>query len=160
MTYKISTSDIVDQNRNIVSANDVNAASMSGAVLADSTAFRNNTAGKVLTTNTVWDSATPGSGTNVSGNVTVSMSDTFNFKFILTGSINLDNPTNTKPGQTGIIQLVQNNASSYTVTFSGNWKFSGGTVPTISTTWGASDFISYFCVNSTFTIANLIKDVK
>ena len=56
----------------------------------------------------------------------------------------LNNPTNAKPGQKGVIYLIQDATGGRTITTWGNtYKFPGGTKPTLSTAANAVDIVSY-----------------
>ena len=66
------------------------------------------------------------------------------------------NPTNVGSvvGQTGVIEIDQPAAATTTVSWASDWKFAGGTAPTLSTTTGAQDYFSYFVKDSTHVIVS------
>jgi hypothetical protein len=82
-----------------------------------------------------------------------------NFTTILNGNVSIANPTNPQPGQSGIIYVLQDGAGSRTMSFNANWKFEGGTAPTLSTAADARDALIYNVVSatdiSTFPVLNI-----
>ncbi len=70
--------------------------------------------------------------------IDVDLNTGINFVVTLAGNRILAAPTNTKPGQTFTIDIT-NTGGNRTLTFSGNYKFAGGTIPTLSTGAGAWD---------------------
>jgi hypothetical protein len=74
-----------------------------------------------------------------------------NFAVQLTDNRTLENPTNCVPGQTGSIFVIQDGTGSRTLSFGANYKFPGGTAPTLSTGASACDRIDYI----TFTSSNV-----
>lgn len=126
--------------------------------VATAAQFRANTADKLLDTDGVWSSAayvalTPGT------NVATDMSAGFNFTLAMGGNYTLDNPTNTKDGQTGAIVITQDGTGSRTLAYGSNWKFAGGTDPVLSTAAGAVDVLFYQVISSTVIFGNLVKAI-
>ena len=74
-----------------------------------------------------------------------------NFAVQLGGNRALGNPSNCVPGQTGSIFVIQDGTGSRTLSFGANYKFPGGTAPTLSTGASACDRIDYI----TFTSSNI-----
>ena len=74
-----------------------------------------------------------------------------NFAVQLTDNRTLENATNCVPGQTGSIFVIQDGTGSRTLSFGSNYKFPGGTAPTLSTGASAADRID----NITFTSTNI-----
>jgi len=72
-----------------------------------------------------------------------------NFIVTLGGNRTLANPTNADGGQTGSIFVVQDATGGRTLSFGANWKFAGGTAPTLSTGANAVDRIDYIVKSST-----------
>lgn len=60
----------------------------------------------------------------------------------LGGNRTIANPTSIKAGATYILILKQDSTGSRTVTWGTNYKFSGGTAPTLTTTGGQADVIT------------------
>jgi hypothetical protein len=65
------------------------------------------------------------------------------FRVQLAGNRTLANPTNLVEGQSGSIDVVQDNTGSRTLAYQWGWDFVGGTVPTLSTGARAKDKIVY-----------------
>ena len=84
-------------------------------------------------------------------NISVDFNAGQNFAVQLTDNRTLDNPTNCVPGQTGSIFVIQDGTGSRTLSFGTNYKFPGGTAPTLSTGASACDRIDYI----TFTSSNV-----
>ena len=84
-------------------------------------------------------------------NISVDFNAGQNFAVQLAGNRTIDNPTNCVPGQTGSIFVIQDGTGSRTLSFGTNYKFPGGTAPTLSTGASACDRIDYI----TFTSTNL-----
>jgi len=121
--------------------------------------YQANTSGKALSTDKVWGAADLVALTDAS-TIAVDMSTFLNASVTLGGNRTLGNPSNTKNGQTGVIKIAQDGTGSRTLAYSSNWKFAGGTAPTLTTTASAVDLLFYQVISSTFIYATLIKDVK
>lgn len=116
--------------------------------------FRANTSGKALSTDKVWAAAGYVALTDAA-TVAVDMSAGFNFSLTLGGNRTLGAPSNTKNGQKGSIVITQDGTGTRTLAYHANWKFAGGTDPTLSTAAGTIDVLFYEIVSSTFIIASL-----
>lgn len=121
--------------------------------------FRANTASKVLSTDTVWSAADTVALTDAA-TVALDLSSGVNFSVTLGGNRTLGSPSNTKNGQSGVIFITQDGTGSRTLAYGANWKFSGGTAPTLTTTAAAVDMLFYQVKASNFIYATLIRDVK
>lgn len=114
---------------NIRSTNEVAAASVSvdTAYAVNNTAVRN-----VNTVTTLTDSTT----------LTCDLDVAQNFYMTIEGNRTLlmTNPT---VGQTGYIYVIQDGTGSRTLTYPTQWKYSGGTAPTLSTDANAVDVLVY-----------------
>ncbi len=130
------------------------------AVLDETTTaqYRANTADKALSTDQVWAAADYVALTDAA-TVAVDMSLGFNFSVTLGGNRTLGAPSSTKNGQTGAIVITQDGTGSRTLAYHANWKFAGGTDPTLSTAAGSIDVLFYQVVSSTSIIGNLVKAV-
>lgn len=128
------------------------------AVLDETTTaqFLANTADKVLSTDQVWAGAAFVTLTDAA-TIAVDMSTFINATVTLGGNRTLGNPTNTKDGQSGVIEIVQDGTGSRTLAYGSNWEFAGGTAPTLSTAAGASDALYYQVRSSTRIWASLVK---
>lgn len=83
-----------------------------------------------------------------------------NFSVTLGGSRTLANPTNLTAGQAGTIVVTQDGTGSRTLAYGSNWKFPGGTAPTLTTAASSVDVIAYYVESATRITARLIADVK
>lgn len=83
-----------------------------------------------------------------------------NFTTILNGNVSIANPSNLQPGQSGIIYVVQDGTGSRTMSFNSDWKFEGGSAPTLSTAAAAVDALIYNVRTSTaisaFPVLNIV----
>ena len=104
--------------------------------------------GSVYSLGSVWGTQTPNLNT---GN---------NFTVTLIGNATLANPSNQTSGQHGVFRIVQDGTGSRTLAFGSNWKFPGGTAPTLSTAANAEDLLAYYVAASGTIFAQLIVDLK
>jgi hypothetical protein len=117
--------------------------------------YRANTAGVLaLTPTEVWSAM---SEVALSDGATVSwdMATGFDFSLTLGGNRTLAAPTNVKVGQKGRLRVIQDATGSRTITWNGNFDFSGGTAPTLSTTAAAKDVLYYDCITATSILITL-----
>lgn len=83
-----------------------------------------------------------------------------NFSVTLGGNRTLANPTNQTAGQGGSIVITQDGTGSRTLAFGSNWKFPGGTAPTLTTTASAVDVLVYQVESASRITARMVNDVK
>lgn len=83
-----------------------------------------------------------------------------NFSVTLGGNRVLANPTNLTAGQSGQITITQDATGSRTLSYGSNWKFPGGTAPTLTTTANAVDVLAYYVESATRITARIIGDSK
>lgn len=83
-----------------------------------------------------------------------------NFSVTLAGNRTLANPTNQTAGQSGVIVVTQDGTGGRTLAFGGNWKFPGGTAPTLTTAANAVDVIAYYVESASRITARVVGDVK
>lgn len=119
-----------------------------------------NTANRILTTDITWgDAALVSLSWTSGGNTAVDMATGINFTVTAaTGNSTLGQPSNTKVGQTGVIRIIQD-STPRTLAFHADWKFAGGSDPTISTGSGAVDLLFYQVIATNFIYATLVKAV-
>ena len=82
-----------------------------------------------------------------------------NFTHTTTENTTLANPSNLVAGQSGVIVITQG-ATPRTLAYGSYWKFSAGTVPSLTATGSAVDVLAYYVESSTRITAKLITDVK
>lgn len=95
-----------------------------------------------------------------SATITPDFSAANNFSVTLGGNRTLANPSNLTAGQSGTIVITQDGTGSRTLAYGSQWKFPGGTAPTLTTTASAVDVIAYYVESATRITARLISDVK
>ncbi len=115
-------------------------------------------AAKALSPDNIFDAAaivalTPGT------NVALDMATGFNFSLAMNGDYTLDNPTNTKVGQSGVITCTQDGTGNQTLAFGTSYEFAGGSAFTLSTAAGAKDHIFYYVETSTSIFLTIQKAV-
>lgn len=100
---------------------------------------------------------TPVSLTSTSSNIAVDFAASNNFTHTFTENTTLANPTNIVAGQSGSIMFIQG-STPYTLAYSSYWKFSSGTVPTVTSTANAEDLLVYYVESATRINAKLITN--
>ena len=75
--------------------------------------------------------------------IAVDMDANNNFKVTLAGDRTLGNPTNVVEGQTGFIEVHQDGSGGRTLAYSANYRFVGGTPPTVNSTANAVSVLGY-----------------
>lgn len=120
--------------------------------------YRANTADRILTTDQVWSAASLVTLTDAA-TIAVDMSTFINAQVTLGGNRTLGAPTNDKPGQTGVIRIIQDGTGSRTLAFNAAWVFAGGVDPVLSTAASAEDYLFYYVPFAGRAFANLIKAV-
>ena len=95
---------------------------------------------------------------NTGGLHTIDLSESNNFHLFVSENITLD-LSSFRPGQSGIIAIIQDNGGSKTIGFNSRMKFADGTAPTLSTADGSIDLIPYY-VYFTDVMCNFIADFK
>jgi uncharacterized protein YdeI (BOF family) len=88
------------------------------------------------------------------------MSTFINAVVVLSGNITSMTVSNVMIGKSGTIRFFVDSAGGHTVAFSGAFKFSGGLVPTVTTTPNSNDILFYTCPTTGFCPATLVKDVR
>ncbi len=83
---------------------------------------------------------------NVNSNPTFDFSVANYITLTLTGNVTVQNPTTESVGQSGSIIITQDGTGSRTCAWSNQFKWTGGTAPTLTTTAGAVDRIDYLVV--------------
>lgn len=115
-----------------------------------------NSADRALMTNAVWSAGALTSLTDAA-TIAVDMSLGLNFTVTLGANRTLGAPTNTKVGQSGFIRIIQDATGSRTLAYHADWKFAGGTDPTLSTAANAIDLLYYTVIATNFIHGSLIK---
>lgn len=88
--------------------------------------------------------------------IAIDLNTGFNFAVTIAGNRTLANPTNMTPGESGLIEVIQDATGGRALAFGNAWKFPGG-APTLSIAPGAVDLISYVVRSPTVLRCTLIK---
>lgn len=119
--------------------------------------FLAGTTDKFVQSGTLWQAETT---TTYGTTTTFDFSSFKNTKVTLTGNITTQTLNNVTVGKAGSITFIQDGTGSRTTVWNSVFKFSGGTVPILTTTAAAVDILSYSCRSATFCQAALMNDVK
>ena len=94
-----------------------------------------------------------------SGLVTPNFALSNNFSLNITAATTLAFPSGVVSGQSGAIRFVQN--GTFVVSYSGaGWDFPNGTVPSNTTTSGASDLLVYYAHSNSGITAQLLTNIS
>ena len=115
-----------------------------------------------LANDNTWTGAQRGqvTGLTSSANITIDMSTTNNHSVTLAHNTQFENPSNQVAGQSGSIFITQDGTGSRTANWTANWKWKGGTAPTLSITAAAVDRVDYIIAASGSIHAVATLDVK
>ena len=115
-----------------------------------------------LANDNTWTGAQRGQVTGLTSatTITIDMSTTNNHSVTLAHNTTFANPSNQVAGQSGSIFITQDGTGSRTAAWAANWKWKGGTAPTLSTTAAAVDRIDYIIAASGSIHAVATLDVK
>lgn len=96
---------------------------------------------KFLSPDKVFDAAA-GVALTSSASITPNGNNGFNFTLLLGHTATLQNPSNFKEGQSGLIKITQDSGGPWTLAYGSNWKFPSG-APVLSTGAGDIDLLAY-----------------
>jgi hypothetical protein len=141
-----------------VHPSDTSRAAASAVVPATAAEYIANSAPtKMLTSGATWSAAAPVALTDAAA-VTPDFSTGIDFTWALAAAgRTLNNPTNAKPGQKGLISMSAG-ASGTITTWGTAWKFPGGIKPTL--TVNGTDDISYWVVSSSVVHCSSAADFR
>jgi len=97
---------------------------------------------------------------NVNSNPTFDFTVANYITLTLTGNVTVQNPTTESVGQSGSIVITQDGTGSRTCAWSNQFKWTGGTAPTLSTAANAVDRIDYLVVAADTIHCVVSLDVK
>ena len=92
--------------------------------------------------------------------ITIDFNAGNNHSVTLAHNTTFANPTNQAAGQSGSIFITQDGTGSRTAAWGGNFKWKGGTAPTLSTAAASVDRVDYICLASGTIHAVASLDVK
>ena len=118
--------------------------------------------GAITNTSQTFSTAQIGAVTTLTdgANISTDLALNNNFQVTLGGNRTLDNPTNPGVSQTGSIFIVQDGTGCRTLSFGTNWKFAGGTGPTLSTAAAAVDRLDYVVKTASEVQSVVTLDIK
>jgi flagellar basal body rod protein FlgF len=123
---------------------------------ANTTDYQINTADRLLVTDDVWLAANTVVLTDAA-TVTCNLATFINGKVTLGGNRTLGQPTSTKVGQSGMIEIWQDGTGSRTLAYHADWLFAGGIDPTLSTAANTCDVLFYSIRSDGKALASLNK---
>ena len=121
-----------------------------------------STGDATLAGDNTWTGAQRGQVTGLTSatTITIDMSTTNNHSVTLGHNTTFANPSNQVAGQSCSIFITQDGTGSRTAAWAANWKWKGGTAPTLSTTAAAVDRVDYIIAASGSIHAVATLDVK
>jgi len=121
-----------------------------------------STGDATLAGDNTWTGAQRGQVTGLTSNttITIDMSTTNNHSVTLGHNTTFANPSNQVAGQSGSIFITQDGTGSRTAAWAANWKWKGGTAPTLSTAAASVDRVDYIIAASGSIHAVATLDVK
>lgn len=125
---------------------------------ASAAQFRANSSSQPLNPTGVWAAAQLVAAAQAA-TIAVDMSAALNFTTVMTGNRTLGAPSNAKPGQSGVIEFLQDATGGRTLAFNAAWKFEGASPPTLSTAANARDVLVFTVLASNVVVASLMKGV-
>jgi hypothetical protein len=97
--------------------------------------------------------------TSSGASIAINLATNNNFSHTTSENSTLAAPSNPVAGQSGIIAITQG-GTARTLAYNTFYKFSDGTVPTLTATAGAVDILAYYVTSSSAAICQLVKDVR
>jgi hypothetical protein len=99
---------------------------------------------KMLTSSATWGAAAPVQVTPSGSTIPINMGLGIDFFTILTSAgMSMALPTNMKPGQKGLIYIINNTGTATITSWDAAWKFPSGVKPVLTAAASAVDIISY-----------------
>lgn len=145
VTIKLADGSVTEPK---IANSSVTFAKIATAAIASVSEWMSNATSKLLSVRTIWDAAAPVALTDAA-TIAVDLNTGSNFTVTLGGNRTLGNPTNVKPGQTGVIYVTQDGTGGRTLAFGANYKFAGGTAFSIDTAANRVSALSYHCRTAT-----------
>ena len=131
-----------------------------GVPISTADEYRNDTAGKVLTGEIVWDAIVEVALTSSSNAVAWDMSTGIDFKIDTLGeNTTIGAPSNTTVGKKGRLRVVQDGTGGRTVAWNAVFEFPLGVTPTASTAADAEDLYYYDVISSSRIVVTQIPGI-
>lgn len=136
--------------------------SLTPTTFATAAQFRADAAGSIaLSPAAVWDAAAVVSLTSSSNQVAWNMATGINFNINTLGeNTTIQNPTNSKGGQSGYLRIIQDATGGRVVSWGSNFLFAGGIAPTNTTTANSSDVFFYVCFADGTVLITSVLDIS
>lgn len=83
------------------------------------------------------------------GTVTLDLDTGVSFGGQITGNITMANPANMHRGQSGVLRIVNDAATPRTIAWGSYWKTTGGFLPSLTASPGATDLFGYYVESAT-----------
>jgi hypothetical protein len=131
-----------------------------GPSLATAAEYRNNTSGKILTTDAAWAA---GARVTVASaaNITLDFNTGIDFQTTLGHNAVIENPTNvTKPQKGSWLFKQPASGGPYSPTFAANWKWPGGVAPSFTAGVNKVDKVVFEVIDATTIHAQIVKDIR
>ena len=93
-------------------------------------------------------------------NISIDMDDNNNFTVEITANRTLSNPSNVVEGQTGFIEVHQDSSGGHTLSYDTNYRFVGGTAPTVNSDPDAVSILAYAAMADEKIMITAHLDVK
>jgi hypothetical protein len=93
-------------------------------------------------------------------NISIDMDDNNNFTVEITANRTLSNPSNVVEGQTGFIEVHQDSSGGHTLSYDTNYRFVGGTAPTVNSDPDAVSILAYAAMADEKIMSTAHLDVK
>lgn len=121
----------------------------------DAAIWAGNSSRRFLCPTNLYTAAAPVALTS-SASVTPDFSAGLNYSITLAHSGQLENPSNMKAGQSGVIEITQDGTGNRAWSYGTNWTFPGG-APVLSTAAGAVDILAYWVKSASVIRAVMTK---
>jgi hypothetical protein len=118
------------------------------------------TASKIVDASVLNTSLNPVTVTMTAGTVPLDANLGVDFTVTLTTTPTFSNPTNISGGRTGCMWITQPSTGYFTASFGSNWKFAGGSAPTLTASASAVDVLCYKARTSSYVWGSLNKDIR
>lgn len=121
--------------------------------------FRSAAADKVLVADSVWAAGAEVALTDAA-TILVDMGTFINASVTLGGNRTLGNPSNAKPGQSGMICVIQDGTGGRMLAFGSAWVFANNVAPVIATSAGSENWLFYHVRSTGKIFASLASAVS
>lgn len=141
----------------VFSPSPIVAAGTISADIATNSNIWSATVNKVVDAEGLNTAGAPVTVTSATTAYTINLSLGVDFSITLNATSSLANPTVTASqlGRTGCVYITQPTTTFYTLSYASNWKFAGGTAPTLTTTSSAVDALCYKARTTSFVWGTL-----